>query len=89
MLKVGDKVEITEHSNQKYAGEHGEIIHVGRVVKLCEGITSESQEIPCVVSKWGPISGEAMHFARDVPYAKQGYRFRIEYWTDRPKLKPS
>ena len=64
--------------------DNDEIIHVARVVGLREGITPESSEIPWVVSKWGPISGEAIHFAHDVPYGRDGYRFRIEYWTDRP-----
>ena len=66
--------------------DNGEIIHVARVVELREGITPESERIPWVVSKWGPISGEAMHFAHDVPYGRQGYSFRSEYWTDRPTV---
>ena len=33
MLKVGDKVEIIEHSDQKYIGENGEVIHVGTGIK--------------------------------------------------------
>ncbi len=64
--------------------DNNEIIHVARVVELREGFTPESEKYPWVVSKWGPISGEAMHFVHDVPYEKDGYRFRIEYWTDRP-----
>ena len=69
--------------------DNNEIIHVARLVELREGITSEAKKIPWVVSKWGPISGEAMHFAHDVPYARDGYRFRIEYWTDRPMNEES
>lgn len=64
--------------------DNDEIIHVARVVEAREGVTPESERLPWVVSKWGPISGEAMHFAHDVPYAKEGYGYRIEYWTDRP-----
>ena len=63
--------------------ENDEIIHAARVLELREGITPQSKKVAWVVSKWGPISGEAMHFAHDVPYAKEGYRYRIEYWTDR------
>jgi hypothetical protein len=64
--------------------ENDEIIHVARVVELREGIAPQSAKIPWIVSKWGPISGEAMHYVHDVPYGRQGYRFRIEYFTDRP-----
>ncbi len=67
--------------------DNDDIIHVARVAELREGITPESEKIPWVVSKWGPISGEAMHFAHDVPYQQEGYRYSVQYWTDRPRLE--
>ena len=29
-------------------------------------------------------SGEVLHYVHDVPYGRQGFEFRVEYWTDRP-----
>jgi hypothetical protein len=68
-----------------YADENGgEYLHVGVILEVREGISPASSPIPWVLSKWNSTSGEVMHFAHDVPYARQGIPTRIQYWTDRP-----
>ena len=65
--------------------EDGEIIHVGRVIEIREGLTPDAAPMPWVLSKWGPVGGEVMHYGHDVPYRHPqcGYALRTEYWTDR------
>jgi len=60
------------------------LLHVARVLGLCRGVAPDSRRIPWVVSKWNSTSGEAMHHVHDVPYGRQEFHFRMEYWTDRP-----
>ena len=60
-----------------------EIIHVARIVELRQGVAPGAARIPWMVSRWGPVAGEAMHFRDDVPYHRLGFSLRIEYWTDR------
>jgi len=59
-------------------------LHVGRVFQLRPGVIPASRRIPWVVSKWDSFSGEVLHDPHDVPYARQGFVVRREYWTDRP-----
>jgi hypothetical protein len=61
-----------------------EILHVGRVFTLSEGITNDARPIAWIISKWNSTSGESMHQAHDVPYAHQGFDIGIRYCTDRP-----
>lgn len=61
-----------------------EILHVARIVGIREGQPAGSLRIPWAVSKWNATSGEVMHSVYDVPYTEQGFRFRREFWTDRP-----
>ena len=64
--------------------ENGEILHVGRILQMEEGVAPGARRIPRVVSKWNSTSGEVVHLVYDVPYGSQGFSFRVEYWTDRP-----
>ena len=59
-------------------------LHVARVLELKPGIGPDSRPLPWVLSKWDSISGEVMHFERDVNHLHQRFRVRTEYWTDRP-----
>jgi hypothetical protein len=60
-----------------------EILHVARVYALDEGMTATSPRIPLVISKWNSTSGESLHRAFDVPYARE-YNFELRFYTDRP-----
>jgi hypothetical protein len=63
--------------------KEGEILHVGRVYYLAEGLTPQSKRLPWVISKWNSTSGESLHSMYDVPYTAS---FRVGYklYTDRP-----
>jgi hypothetical protein len=61
-----------------------EILHVGTILQLRQGVAQDAERIPWVLSKWDSKSGEVIHKAYDVPYESQGIPFRIEWWTDRP-----
>lgn len=66
------------------AGEKHNFLHVGMILEMCEGVSSNSPRVPRVLSKWNSTSGEVVHFDHDTPFGKQGITARIEYWTDRP-----
>jgi hypothetical protein len=59
-------------------------LHVARILEVRAGLAPDSDKIPWVVSKWDSVSGEALHHVHDVAYGRQGFEFRVEYWTDRP-----
>jgi len=63
--------------------EDNEILHVGQILELRKGLTTNSSRKPWVLSKLDDQSGEVMHWVEDVLYGKQGFSFKIEYWTDR------
>jgi hypothetical protein len=56
-------------------------LHVGCV---CDIRILGKVRIPWILSKWGATTGEWLHRFDDVPYEKQGFTMRIEFWTDRP-----
>jgi hypothetical protein len=64
--------------------DNSEIWHVARVYGSAPGITSESEPFPRIISKWGPIAGEFLHLAHDVPFGAQGFPCDVRYHTDRP-----
>jgi hypothetical protein len=66
-----------------------EILHVGMILELRPGIGPDSTKIPWILSKWNSTSGEVLHWVSDVPYNRQGFPVRIEYWTDRPAAAES
>jgi hypothetical protein len=64
--------------------DNNEIWHVARVYGLAPGITQQSNPLPRIISKWGPIAGESLHLAHDVPFQSQGFPCTIRYYSDRP-----
>jgi len=60
-------------------------LHVGMV---CEIRILGKVRLPWILSKWGATTGEWLHRFDDVPYEKQGFTQRIEFWTDRPSEVP-
>jgi hypothetical protein len=64
---------------------NAEILHVGMILEMRQGVTPDSPRLPWVLSKWDAKSGEVMHFVRDLPpWEDQGFSVIIQYWTDRP-----
>jgi|GEM_PF-450968 len=61
-----------------------EILHVGRVYKMIDGLQPSSLRIPLVMSKWNSTSGESVHQVHDDPYRKEGFNVRVKFYTDRP-----
>lgn len=70
-----------------YADRHRGVVHVARVVQLCEGVTADSPKIPRVVSKWCDWGGETAHDVRAFPLIDDSASVSVEYWTDRPRSK--
>ena len=68
-----------------YVDEKDEILHVGEVLEMREGLTPEGAKKPWVLSKLDDQSGEVMHWDHDLLplYRVQQFSPRIEYWTDR------
>ena len=58
-----------------------EIWHAGLVCEL-RGLIDLDIAVPWVLSKFGPVYGEALHEAIDVPNPEEGCG--LEFWTDRP-----
>ncbi len=61
---------------------HENILHVGIVSELREGITPQSPKLPWILSKWDDTSGEVLHHYNQVPWNEADYV--LEFWTDRP-----
>lgn len=58
-------------------------IHVGQVLSLEPGLSPKGRPIPKILSKWSDVSGEYIHFPRDVPFRVHFSDFQLKYWTDR------
>jgi hypothetical protein len=68
-----------------YVAADGELLHVGRIGELRQGLSPESQRLPWAVSKWSDWTGEVLHSVFDHPYSQPTYdNVTIEFWTDRP-----
>jgi hypothetical protein len=61
-----------------------EILHVGRVYLVQEGLAPGARPIPWVLSKWDSTSGECMHQCYDVFYFKVFAAIEVRFFTDRP-----
>lgn len=58
-------------------------IHVGQVLSLDPGFSPTGTPIPKILSKWSDVSGEYLHYPRDVPFRDHFTDFQLKYWTDR------
>ena len=58
-------------------------IHVGQVLSLEPGLVKTGRPIPKILSKWDDVSGEYIHFPRDVPFGDHFTDLQLKYWTDR------
>jgi hypothetical protein len=67
-----------------YVARESGFLHVGRIVELRPGVTSESPPIPWAVSKWSDWTGEIFHSVFDHPYQHPDDDVTIQFWTDRP-----
>jgi hypothetical protein len=80
-VRVGDLVVYRDRERVEPGAPETDLLHFALVV----GVERVGEvPVPFALSKWGSTFGEDRHRFDDVPFEEQGFRLRIEFWTDRP-----